>query len=136
MADLPLVDDALRLGKLSYSKVRALTRVATPENEEELLLLALDATAAQVEFVCRKFRGVLRIEGRGDSPPDRYLRKSATAEGMVRISAQLLPEEAAVVWKAVEAALVMITKESDVPAGTSSIAGALVAVAGLFLDAG
>jgi hypothetical protein len=33
IADLPLVDDALRRGQVSYSKVRALTRVATPATE-------------------------------------------------------------------------------------------------------
>jgi hypothetical protein len=38
-------------GELSYSKVRALTRIATPANEEELLELAFNATAAQVETI-------------------------------------------------------------------------------------
>src|SRR5262249_54893372 len=37
LGDLPAIDDALRLGKLSYAKVRALTRVATAENERRLL---------------------------------------------------------------------------------------------------
>jgi hypothetical protein len=41
------LDDALRVGKLSYAKVRALTRVATPENEARLLELALYATGVQ-----------------------------------------------------------------------------------------
>ena len=34
LASLPLIDDALGRGQISYSKVRAMTRVATPENEE------------------------------------------------------------------------------------------------------
>ena len=37
LGKLPLIDAAFRDGALSYSKVRALTRAATPENEAELL---------------------------------------------------------------------------------------------------
>src|SRR5262245_45085240 len=37
VVEFPLIDDALRRGEISYSKVRALTRVATPENEALLL---------------------------------------------------------------------------------------------------
>src|SRR5262245_53297643 len=40
LASLPLIDDALRLGQLSYSKVRAMTRVGTRDNERKLLELA------------------------------------------------------------------------------------------------
>jgi hypothetical protein len=38
--ELPLVDDAFTNGRLSYSKVRALTRVVTPEHEKELCAVA------------------------------------------------------------------------------------------------
>jgi hypothetical protein len=47
LGKLPAIDDALRVGKVSYAKVRALTRVATSENEARLLELALYATGAQ-----------------------------------------------------------------------------------------
>src|SRR5512133_3183902 len=47
LAQLPTIDEALRLGKLSYAKVRALTRVATPANEAQLLELALAATGPE-----------------------------------------------------------------------------------------
>ena len=57
---LPRIDDALRRGQLSYAKVRALTRVATPENEERLLEMALASTGAQLERLCRKVRRVAR----------------------------------------------------------------------------
>ena len=43
---LPLVGAEFGKGRLSYSKVRALTRVATPENEKSLVDVALGATAA------------------------------------------------------------------------------------------
>lgn len=42
--------------------MRAITRIATPENEEALVELALHATAAHVESVVRAYRGVLSRE--------------------------------------------------------------------------
>ena len=46
LGDLPLVDEALRHGELSYSKVRAITRVATPEIEATLVEYARYTTGA------------------------------------------------------------------------------------------
>jgi hypothetical protein len=57
---LPRLAQALAGGELSYAKVRALTRVATPETEERLLALGRVATAAQVERVVRGWRQVDR----------------------------------------------------------------------------
>ncbi len=53
LGKLPEIDEALRSGRLSYAKVRALTRVATPEIEVKLLEMALVATGAQLERLCR-----------------------------------------------------------------------------------
>src|SRR4051794_30861472 len=53
---LPAVAAAFADGRLSYSKVRALTRVAHESDEDLLLAYALDATAAQVEERCRQMR--------------------------------------------------------------------------------
>src|SRR5262245_55300141 len=53
---LPRVADAMRRGVLSYCKVRALTRIATPENEEWLLSMAEAETVSQVEKVVRLYR--------------------------------------------------------------------------------
>lgn len=106
LAHLPKIDDALRLGSVSYCKVRALTRCAAPENEESLLVLAMHSTGAQLEKIVAKYRRVLRVEGYipVDDPDFRFVRKSETQSGMVRITAQLLPDEAAVVMKALEIA--------------------------------
>ena len=43
----------MRRGKVSYSKMRAVTRVATPETEDDLLNVALSSTAAHVEKIVR-----------------------------------------------------------------------------------
>jgi hypothetical protein len=53
---LPQIDEAFAQGGLSYSKVRALSRVATERNETDLLAFALGATAAHVEAYCRRLR--------------------------------------------------------------------------------
>jgi hypothetical protein len=104
LGGLPLIDEALRRGQVSYSKVRALTRVATQENEATLLHWARSATASQLERICRKYRSVKRRDLL--SPEDeayvRFVRVRDTESGMVRIEAQLSPEEAAVVLKTLE----------------------------------
>src|SRR6266496_3013972 len=51
LGGLPLLDDALRQGQLSFSKLRAMTRIATPENEATLLELARHSTASQLERI-------------------------------------------------------------------------------------
>jgi hypothetical protein len=55
---LPAISAAFADGRLSYSKVRALTRVAHLHDEDTLLTYALDATAVQVEERCRQIRNV------------------------------------------------------------------------------
>lgn len=53
---LPVVSGAFRDGELSYSKVRAIVRVANRDNEEALVNFALKTTAARVEERCRELR--------------------------------------------------------------------------------
>jgi hypothetical protein len=60
---LPLLSQALARGELSYAKVRALTRVATPETEARLLGVGRAGTAARVERIVRGWRR--RPAGRG-----------------------------------------------------------------------
>ena len=59
---LPAITEAFASGELSYTKVRAMTRVATRENEKDLLEFALRHTAVNVEQRCRELRF-----GRADS---------------------------------------------------------------------
>lgn len=58
LRELPAISAAFGDGRLSYSKVRALTRVAQAHNEDVLLAYALEVTAAQVEERCRQIRNV------------------------------------------------------------------------------
>jgi Asp-tRNA(Asn)/Glu-tRNA(Gln) amidotransferase C subunit len=93
LGSLPLIDDALRLGQVSYSKVRAMTRVATPENERQLLDLATASTASQLEKICRLFDQMVRPDRQPE--PERWMRVAHTDDGMVRIDVKVRREEAA-----------------------------------------
>jgi hypothetical protein len=100
---LPLLSGALQRGEISYAKVRALTRIATPENEERLMAIAYHGTAGQVERLVRAWRHCDRVEdGR------KHLSRAVTCyvddDGMVILRARLTPEQGAVVQKALEAA--------------------------------
>jgi hypothetical protein len=53
---LPAISASFQLGELSYSKVRALVRVADRDNENELLAFAVKTTASRVEERCRELR--------------------------------------------------------------------------------
>src|SRR5258705_804702 len=61
LATLPRLANALGRGELSYSKVRALTRVATLETEERLLAVGRAGTACHVERIVRGWRRVDRL---------------------------------------------------------------------------
>jgi hypothetical protein len=61
LGTLPLMAQALARGELSYAKIRALTRVATPETEAQLLKVGRAGTACHVERIVRGWRRVDRI---------------------------------------------------------------------------
>src|SRR5207247_6187431 len=63
LGTLPLLARALARAELSYAKVRALTRVATPETEERLLTVGRAGTADRVERIVRGWRRVDRQAG-------------------------------------------------------------------------
>ena len=116
LADLNHVAAAMARGQLSYSKVRALTRVASPATEARLLAVALCATAAQVERLVRAWRRVDR-----DAQPDaeqvllasRALSMHMDEDGMVVLRGRLPPEAGAVLLRAVEAALEQVPASAD-----------------------
>ena len=105
LADLPLIDSAFSAGKISYTKVRAMTRVATSENEQFLLQVAEHGTANHVEALVRKYRYCKRLEEPRESENwKRYKELSCYQDetGMIVIKAHLPPEEGALVIKTLE----------------------------------
>ena len=115
MADLPLVSAAMQRGQLSYSKVRALTRVATPENERRLLDFVRCGTASHVERLVRAWRRVDRVAEASDERrrhETRELRTWVDDDGMVVIRGRLSPEAGAVVIRALEAGSERLRREA------------------------
>ncbi|MEW6269253.1 MAG: DUF222 domain-containing protein [Thermodesulfobacteriota bacterium] len=109
LGSLPVLDDALRRGIVSYSKIRAMTRVADADNEASLLEMARHATASQLEKICRGYRRALtslepRPESLGEEELRRFVRVRDALDGMVCVEARLRPDEAAVVLRALDAA--------------------------------
>ena len=107
LGSLPRLADALARGELSYSKVRALTRIATPEAEEQLLAIGKAGTACHVEQIVRGWRRVDRLaEAREDDRRHkaRALHVYQNDDGMVRIRGRLTAEQGAVLMRALAAA--------------------------------
>jgi len=123
LAAFPTIDDALRRGEVSYSKVRAMMRVATPANEALLLEYARLMTASQLEKLTRKYALVQR-HCQDPHPLDdeqrRYVRRRDTEDGMVKIEAVLHPEEAELIWTMLNHAATQLTREADRPAREDS----------------
>jgi hypothetical protein len=104
---LPAISAAFADGLLSYSKVRALTRVVQMHDEDSLLAYALEATAPQVEERCRQIRNVApesRVTARRA-----WERRSLTllrdeGRGLIRISVEVPIEQGEVIAQALERA--------------------------------
>ena len=107
LPNVPLIHEAFRAGKLSYSKVRALTRVATAATEERLLTVSRGMTAKQVEHLVQAWRRVdLSAENQqvAQRQKSRSLQVYQDDDGMVVIRGRLTPEAGAVLRQALGAA--------------------------------
>src|SRR5205809_5017790 len=107
LGTLPLLAQALACGELSYAKVRALTRVATPETEARLLGVGRGGTGAQVERIVRGWRCVdRRAEAREAKHrhTSRALRVYQDEDGKVVGRGRLEPEGGPLVLQALAAA--------------------------------
>lgn len=116
LGEFPTIDDTLRRGEVSYSKVRALLRIATPANEAVILEHARLTTASQLEKVSRKYARVQRHDEQHRPQDDelrRYVRRRDTDDGMVKIEAVLHPEEAELIWSMLDHAAKQLARQSD-----------------------
>ena len=107
LATLPLIGAAMARGELSYSKVRALTRIATPAQEPLLLDIARAGTASHVERIVRAWRRVDRFAAARLTEIRHQHRQLTTwvdEDGMLVIRVRLTPEAGAVVQRALDAA--------------------------------
>jgi len=112
---LPRLAHAMARGELSYSKVRELTRVATPETEERLLAAARAGTAEHVERLVRGWRRVDRkaeAQEASRQHASRSLHVYPDEDGTVRIRGRLSPEVGALLVKALAAARETLYRQS------------------------
>src|SRR5881628_3278 len=124
LGTLPRLAHALARGELSYAKVRALTRVATPDTEERLLAVGKAGTAEHVERIVRGWRQVDRqAEARQTARrhAGRALHVYQDEDGMIVIRGRLAPEVGAVVMRALDAARETLYQRSRETAGDMMI---------------
>ena len=135
LKELPLLSEALAKGELGYSKVRALTRIATPGNEADLLNIGLHGTAQHVEKFVGLYRRAKRAEEteRADAQHEnRGLTFWHEDDGTVVLHGRFPPEMGARILSALDAAMAAHAQEQpaagwdneglaleDVPRGTS-----------------
>ena len=132
---LPLLSTAAARGELGYSKLRALTRIATSENEADLLNIGLHGTAQHVEKFVRLYRRAERAQEaeRADAQhKDRELKYWYADDGTLVLHGRFPPETGARILSALDAAMEAHAAEQpasewnsegeapDVPGGTSS----------------
>ena len=130
LRELPLTHASFARGELSYAKVRALTRVATAENEEELLELACVCTASQLERAVRAYRRVSTRDAQGQLEQAK-LSLFWNPDGSLEVHGRLAPEDGALLLRALEAQRDSLWRGSAEPrpARQASNAEALIAVA-------
>jgi 5-methylcytosine-specific restriction endonuclease McrA len=122
LGTLPRLAEALARGELSYAKVRALTRVATPETEARLLVVGRAGTATHVERIVRGWRRVDRhAEAREAARQHRgrALQVYQDDDGTVVVRGRLTPEAGALLLRALDAAretLYQRRREAESPA--------------------
>jgi hypothetical protein len=104
---LPLTGEAMARGELSFSQVRALTRVAQPESERDLLEPARGATTAQLERMLRAWKRCGRqdeAEHERERIDARCLAIFPDDDGMYVVRGRLTPEAGALLMRALDAA--------------------------------
>jgi len=125
LENLPEIADAFSKGEISYSKVRAMTRVATPANQSVLVHVARHGTAAHVEKLARKFKWTQRRDA-AQLAQQQHEQRSVSyffdIDDEFVLNARLPREIGAVVRKALETAVEALReplrKADDVSAET------------------
>jgi hypothetical protein len=107
LGTLPALTEAMARGELSYAKVRALTRIATPETEARLLAVGRAGTAVHVESIVRGWRRLDRQAEAREAVRQlagRALHIHRDEDGTVVLRGRLTPEIGALLLRALDAA--------------------------------
>jgi hypothetical protein len=118
LVKLPRVAAAMARGELSYSKARALTRVACENTEEYFLSIALHGTAAHVERLVRGYRRAKESEELSREAQQHVARRVShfyDTDGSLILKARLPAEMGAIVLKALEVGMNDVSAETSEP---------------------
>ena len=120
---LPKIAKHFSTGELSYSKVRAVTRVANETNEEHLLNFGLHGTAHQVDRIVSQYRRLGRFQDE-DEVCRQYVERAVSyyydEVGSLVMKVKMPAAEGEMLVKALEKMMEADRAECpDVPAGTS-----------------
>jgi len=124
LPELPKISASFGEGRISYSKVRAMTRVATAKNEEFLLGIARHGTAAHVERVVSNYRRCKRLEALWEEN-NRHVHRELSwyldEDGMWVFKGRFTPEQGALIEKALDRAMdEMFEEQRQEPADVSA----------------
>jgi hypothetical protein len=120
LESLPKISASMARGELSYSKVRALTRIAGPETEDYLFSIALHGTAHHVERLVQTFRRARAAEElsrEARQHAERSVSYLYDDDGSLVLKARLPAEVGALLIRALDSAMGQISPP-NVPAGT------------------
>ncbi len=117
LLELPTIRQAFAAGELSYSKVRAITRIATPESEADLIVMAKSSTGAACE---RIVAGVLKSTTTPDDRDafeQRSVRRLSMEGGLAKIEMVMPVEMTQLVFTAIDARASQIVDEATSGSG-------------------
>lgn len=121
LAALPKISDAFSKGAISYSKARAMTRVATPENEGFLMNIARHGTAHHVETVVRGYRRAHQLNDVKSANlqfRSRSFNYHYDDDGSLKFNGRLPAEVGAMLVKALDKAVNLADHEQNISAET------------------
>ena len=122
LAELPKISEAFEKGELSYSKARAMTRIADKDNEDFLLMIARHGTAWHMEKLVAKYSRAKRLQetdAANEQHASRELSYFYDDDGALVINARLPAEQGALIVKALEMAMDRQFHADNVSAETS-----------------
>jgi len=141
LGKLPKIDARFASGALSYSKVRAMTRIADESNEDYLLMIAKHGTAHHVEKLVSKYRRAVRLqdaEAACTAYDNRRLDYHYDSDGCLVIKGRFPAEQGALIVKALEMAMekqyVEQDDEDELPPIATRRADALAKVAETYMN--
>ena len=138
LAELPKIDEAFSKGALSYSKARAITRIADASNEEYLLMMATHGTAHHVERLVTQYRPAKKLQD-AEFANDLHTKREVTYhydhDGSLIIKARIPADQGELIVKALEIAMEgsYVAEEEPEPVAARR-ADALCEVAEIYLN--